>query len=76
MLTLTGLYVPELIDKKILARYRSPLVPFLRNGFVDPEGYWPGIFAIGMAIIYNNKRLAKDVPKRYEDLLGRGGKTI
>ena len=70
VLTLTGLYVPELIDKKILARYRSPLVPFLRKGFFDPEGYWPGIFAIGMTIIYNTRQVAaKDVPKRYEDLL-------
>ena len=70
VVTLTGLYVPELIDKKILARYRSPMVPFLRKGFVDPEGYWPGIFAIGMTIIYNTRQVAaKDVPKRYEDLL-------
>jgi iron(III) transport system substrate-binding protein len=70
IVTLTGLYVPELIERKILARYRSPLVPFLRKGFVDAEGYWPGIYAIGMAIIYNNQRVAsKDVPKRYEDLL-------
>ena len=71
IVTLTGLYVPELIDKKILARYKSPMVPFLRKGFVDPEGYWPGIYAIGMAIIYNTQRVApKDIPKRYEDLLG------
>jgi len=70
IVTLTGLYVPELIERKILARYKSPLVPFLRKGFVDAEGYWPGIYAIGMAIIYNNQRVAaKDVPKRYEDLL-------
>ena len=70
IVTLTGLYVPELIERKILARYRSPLVPFLRKGFVDAEGYWPGIYAIGMAIIYNSQRVAsKDVPKRYEDLL-------
>lgn len=71
IVTLTGLYVSELIDKKILARYRSPMVPSLRKGFVDPEGYWPGIYAIGMTIIYNTRRVApKDVPKRYEDLLG------
>ena len=71
IVTLTGLYVPELIDKKILARYRSPMIPLLRKGFVDPEGYWPGVYAIGMAIIYNTRRVApKDVPKRYEDLLG------
>ena len=48
VVTLTGTYVPELIDKKILARYRSPMLPFLRKGFVDPEGYWPGVYAIGI----------------------------
>ena len=70
VVTLTGTYVPELIDKKILARYRSPMLPFLRKGFVDPEGYWPGVYAIGYTIIYNVRRVAaKDVPKRYEDLL-------
>ena len=33
VVTLTGTYVPELIDKKILARYRSPMLPFLRQRF-------------------------------------------
>jgi len=70
VVTLTGTYVPELIDKKVLARYRSPMLPFLRKGFVDPEGYWPGVYAIGYTIIYNVRRVsAKDIPKRYEDLL-------
>jgi iron(III) transport system substrate-binding protein len=70
IVTMTGGYVPELIEKKILARYRSPMVPFLRKGFVDAEGYWPGVYAIGYTIIYNNKRVAaKEAPRRYEDLL-------
>jgi len=70
VVNLTGTYVPELIDKKILARYRSPMLPFLRKGFVDPEGYWPGVYAIGYTIIYNVRRVSdKDIPKRYEDLL-------
>src|SRR5262249_11228241 len=34
VVTLTGGYVPELIEKKVLARYRSPMLPFLRKGFV------------------------------------------
>jgi ABC-type glycerol-3-phosphate transport system substrate-binding protein len=50
VVTLTGTYVPELIEKKILARYRSPMLPFLRKGFTDPEGYWPGVYAIGYTI--------------------------
>src|SRR4029453_12929520 len=70
IVTLTGLYVCQLIDKKILPRHTSPMMPLLRKGFVDPEGYWPGVYAIGMAFIYNTRRVApKDVPKRYEDLL-------
>jgi iron(III) transport system substrate-binding protein len=67
---LTGNNAVELIDKKIVARYKSPMVPFLRKGFVDPEGYWPGVYSIGYTIIYNSKRVsAKEAPKRYEDLL-------
>lgn len=70
VVTLTGGYVPELVDKRILAKYKSPMVPFLRRGFVDAEGYWPGVYAIGYTIIYNSKRVsAKEAPKRYEDLL-------
>ncbi|HMA81093.1 MAG TPA: extracellular solute-binding protein [Candidatus Binatia bacterium] len=70
VVTLTGGYVPELIEKKMLAKYRSPMVPFLRKGFVDADGYWPGVYAIGYTIIYNNKRVSqKEAPKRYEDLL-------
>jgi len=70
VVTMTGGYVPELIEKKMLGKYRSPMVPFVRKGFVDAEGYWPGVYAIGYTIIYNNKRVSqKDAPKRYEDLL-------
>ena len=70
VVTLTGGYVPELIEKKLLAKYRSPMVPFVRKGFVDAEGYWPGVYAIGYTIIYNNKRVSqREAPKRYEDLL-------
>jgi iron(III) transport system substrate-binding protein len=67
---LTGNNAVELIDKKIVGKYRSPMVPYLRNGFVDAEGYWPGVYSIGYTIIYNAKRVsAKDAPKRYEELL-------
>ena len=70
VVTMTGGYVPELIEKKMLAKYCSPMVPFVRKGFVDAEGYWPGVYAIGYTIIYNNKRVSqKEAPKRYEDLL-------
>jgi len=70
VVALNGISSVELIDKKIAARYKSPMVGFLRKGFVDAEGYWPGLYAIGYTIIYNNKRVSqKEAPKRYEDLL-------
>ena len=70
VVVLNGISAVELIDKKIVARYRSPMVGFLRKGFVDAEGYWPGVYAIGYTMIYNNRRVSqKDAPKRYEDLL-------
>jgi len=70
VVTMTGGFVPELIEKKMLAKYRSPMVPFLRKGFVDADGYWPGVYAIGYTIIFNTKRVSqKEAPKRYEDLL-------
>ncbi len=70
VVVLNGISSVELIDKKIVARYRSPMVGFLRKGFVDAEGYWPGLYAIGYTILYNDKRVSqKEAPKRYEDLL-------
>ena len=70
VVALNGISAVELIDKKLVIRYKSPMIGFLRKGFVDGDGYWPGIYAIGYTIIYNNRRVAaKDVPKRYEDLL-------
>ena len=59
-------------SRKIVFAYSSigSMVGFLRKGFVDAEGYWPGLYAIGYTMIYNNKRVSqKEAPKRYEDLL-------
>ena len=66
----TGTYLVDLIDKGTLAKYKSPMVPYLRKGFVDAEGLWPGIDTRGYAVIYNTKRVnANEAPRRYEDLL-------
>jgi iron(III) transport system substrate-binding protein len=70
VVALNGISSMELIDKKIIVRYRSPMAGFLRKGFVDAEGYWPGLYAIGYTMIYNSKRVSQqEAPKRYEDLL-------
>ena len=66
----TGTYLADPIDKQILAKYKSPMVPYLRKGFVDVEGFWPGVDTRGYAVIYNTKRVnPKEAPRRYEDLL-------
>jgi iron(III) transport system substrate-binding protein len=70
VVALNGISSMELIDKKIVVRYKSPMAGFLRKGFVDAEGYWPGLYAIGYTMIYNSKRVSQqEAPKRYEDLL-------
>jgi len=66
----TGTYLVDLIDKGTLTKYKSPMVSYLRKGFVDAEGFWPGLDTRGYAVIYNTKRVnANEAPKRYEDLL-------
>ena len=77
VVALNGISAVELIDKKLVIRYKSPMIGFLRKGFVDGEGYWPGIYAIGYTIIYNNRRVAaKDVPKATKICCCHAGKTI
>jgi len=70
VLSLRGTFVPELADKKIIIKYKSPNAPLLRKGFADKEGYLAGVYATGYTMIYNTNRIKPgEVPKSYEDLL-------
>ena len=70
MVSMRGTFMPELLEKKIIARYRSPMVDFLRRGFTDSEGFMATTFATGYAMIYNTMRVKPDeAPRSYEDLL-------
>jgi len=70
VISLRGTFMPELLDKKIVARYKSPMVAFMRPGFTDPEGFMATTFATGYAMIFNTARVRPaDAPKSYEDLL-------
>src|ERR1700757_475676 len=72
VVSLRGTFVPELADKKIIIKYKSPNAPFLRKGFADKEGYLAGVYATGYTMIYNSNMVkTSDVPKSYEDLLNR-----
>ena len=70
VVSMRGTFIPELAGKKIIARYKSPMVPFLRKGFTDTEGYMSGYYATGYTLIYNSARVKPaEVPRSYEDLL-------
>ena len=56
--------------KGIFGKYLSPERKYYSDVDKDPEGYWTGIYANKVVVMYNTKLVApKDVPKTYEDLL-------
>jgi iron(III) transport system substrate-binding protein len=70
VISMRGTFMPELSEKKIIVRYKSPMTAFLRRGFTDPDGYMATTFATGYAMIYNLTNVKpNEVPKSYEDLL-------
>jgi iron(III) transport system substrate-binding protein len=70
VISMRGTFMPELSDKKIIARYKSPMAAFLRREFTDPEGLMATNFATGYAMIFNTTRVKPgEAPKSYEDLL-------
>jgi iron(III) transport system substrate-binding protein len=70
VISMRGTFMPELSEKKIIARYKSPMTAFLRHGFADSEGFMATTFATGYAMIFNVTRVKPgDAPKSYEDLL-------
>lgn len=59
-----------LTDKKMMARYRSPMREFYREGFKDKEGYWTALFTNLMVTSYNSRQVKKEeLPRKLEDLL-------
>ena len=70
VISMRGTFMPELSEKKIIARYKSPMTAFLRRGFTDSEGFMATTFATGYAMIFNVTRVKPgEAPKSYEDLL-------
>ena len=59
-----------LMDKKMMARYRSPERQFFREGFKDKDGYWTAYMANVMASAYNTRLVKKDeAPAKIDDFL-------
>ena len=59
-----------LMDKKLMARYRSPQREFFREGFKDKNGYWTAYMTNVMVSAYNTRLVKKEeAPGKIEDLL-------
>jgi iron(III) transport system substrate-binding protein len=70
VVSVRGTLFPDLISKKIVGKYKSPLTQFLRKGFADDDGYLVGFYATGYTLIYNTTKVKpNEVPKSYEDLV-------
>jgi ABC-type thiamine transport system substrate-binding protein len=70
LISIRGTLFPELIDKKVVAKYTSPMAGVMRAGFVDKEGYVSSLYSTGYAFIYNTLNVkAAEVPRSFEDLL-------
>lgn len=65
----SGLFGDEVVRGGLVVKYASPETRSVREEFVDKSGYWTAIQQIPVVVGYNTKLvMAKDVPKRYEDL--------
>lgn len=59
-----------LIERKLIARYKSPERDMLYEDVIDREGYWTAIYLQPTILGYNTTQVKKsDVPRTYDDLL-------
>lgn len=59
-----------LMDKKMMARYRSPQREFYREGFKDKDGYWTAYMTNAMVTAINTRQVRKEeAPAKLEELL-------
>jgi len=65
-----GEMVIPLMQRKLLASYRSPETGMIDQQLVDKEGYWTAYYVNSYVLGWHTKQVKKqDVPKTYEDLL-------
>jgi iron(III) transport system substrate-binding protein len=62
--------VVPLMERKLLAAYRSPETKMMDEDLVDKEGYWTAYYVIAYVLGWHTKLVKKeDVPKTYEALV-------
>ena len=65
-----GEMVIPLMDRKLLASYRSPESKMIDAQLVDTEGYWTAYYVNSFVLGWNTRVVKReDVPKTYEALL-------
>jgi iron(III) transport system substrate-binding protein len=65
-----GEMVLPLMERKLLASYRSPEAMDIDQDLVDPQGFWTAYYVNPYALGYNTNLVKKaEVPKTYQDLL-------
>ncbi len=80
VVSITGIYVPQLMKKGLVASYQSPERAMYADDLKDKNGYWTSPYVNPNALGFNTAMVRKkDVPKTYEDLLDpkwRGKKIL
>ena len=62
--------VVPLLERKLLASYRSPETKMIDDDLVDKEGYWSGYYVISYVLGWHTKLVKReDVPRTYEALV-------
>ena len=65
-----GEMVLPLIERKLVASYRSPETKMIEEQLFDNEGYWTAYYVNSYVLGWNTQQVKKaDVPKTYEELL-------
>lgn len=65
-----GEMVLPMMERKLVAAYRSPETKMIDEQLVDKEGYWTAYYVNSYVLGWNAKLVKKqDVPKTYEELL-------
>ena len=69
------MYVP-LMERKLLASYRSPEAKVIDEDLVDKEGYWTAYYVVTYVLGWHTKLVKReDVPKTYEAWSSQNGKA-
>ncbi|HEU4345547.1 MAG TPA: extracellular solute-binding protein [Candidatus Binatia bacterium] len=65
-----GSVLRPLLERSMVAPYRSPQRPAITNGLIDRYGYWSGYYVNPYVLGYNTLAVKReDIPKTYEELL-------